>query len=222
MPTAYDFIATTIEGDSRSLSDYAGWVILVVNVASKCGFTTQYEGLERLHRQHSDDVVVLGFPCDQFGNQEPGSEEEIQRFCSLTYGVTFPVFAKIEVNGGGAHPLYSPGFGLRNPDLTGLISSGTSRSSSSAGTGALSSVTSRKSSQKRFCPTSRQPPRPDGQRGELTLARLAVRSMLSANTGQSSRGRSCPSPGISSSSAPGIARAVARPPETWTSRSAFP
>jgi glutathione peroxidase len=107
MPTAHDFTATTIEGDSRSLSDYAGRLMLVVNVASKCGFTAQYEGLERLQRQHSDDLVVLGFPCDQFGNQEPGHEEEIQRFCSLTYGVTFPMFAKIEVIGDGAHPLYS-------------------------------------------------------------------------------------------------------------------
>jgi glutathione peroxidase len=107
MPRAHDFTATTIEGDDRSLGDYAGQVMLLVNVASKCGFTPQYEGLEKLYREHSDGLVVLGFPCDQFGNQEPGDEEDIKQFCSLTYNVSFPMFAKIEVNGDGAHPLYS-------------------------------------------------------------------------------------------------------------------
>lgn len=107
MPTAHDFTATTIDGDDKSLGDYAGQVMLIVNVASKCGFTPQYEGLESLHREHSDGLAVLGFPSDQFGNQEPGDEEEIKQFCSLTYDVSFPMFAKIEVNGDGAHPLYS-------------------------------------------------------------------------------------------------------------------
>lgn len=107
MPTAHDFTATTIDGDDKSLGDYAGQVMLIVNVASKCGFTPQYEGLESLHREHSDGLAVLGFPSDQFGNQEPGDEEEIKQFCSLTYNVSFPMFAKIEVNGDGAHPLYS-------------------------------------------------------------------------------------------------------------------
>lgn len=107
MQTAHDFTATTIDGDDRSLGDYAGRAMLIVNVASKCGFTPQYEGLEDLYREHSDGLVVLGFPCDQFGNQEPGDEQDIFAFCSLTYDVSFPMFAKIEVNGDGAHPLYS-------------------------------------------------------------------------------------------------------------------
>jgi glutathione peroxidase len=107
MSTAYDFTATTIDGEERSLSAYEGNVLLVVNVASKCGFTPQYAGLEKLHRELVDDgLVVLGFPCDQFGHQEPGAEAEIKEFCSLTYDVTFPMFAKIDVNGDGAHPLY--------------------------------------------------------------------------------------------------------------------
>jgi glutathione peroxidase len=107
MSTAYDFTATTIDGEERALAAYEGKVLLVVNVASKCGFTPQYAGLEKLHREFVDDgLVVLGFPCDQFGHQEPGAEAEIKEFCSLTYDVTFPMFAKIEVNGDGAHPLY--------------------------------------------------------------------------------------------------------------------
>jgi len=105
--TAYDFEATTIDGDQRSLAEYRGKVMLITNVASKCGFTPQYEGLEQLYEEYADDgLVVLGFPCDQFGHQEPGDEAAIQEFCSLTYGVSFPMFAKIEVNGSGAHPLY--------------------------------------------------------------------------------------------------------------------
>ena len=107
MQTAHDFTATTIEGEETSLGDFAGRVLLIVNVASKCGFTPQYEGLERLYREHSDHLVVLGFPCDQFGHQEPGDEAAIKQFCSLTYDVSFPMFAKIDVNGAGAHPLYS-------------------------------------------------------------------------------------------------------------------
>lgn len=98
---------TTIDGKAETLAKHAGKALLVVNVASKCGFTPQYAGLEALWRKYRDrGLVVLGFPCDQFGHQEPGSEEEIQAFCSRTYGVTFPMFAKVEVNGDGAHPLY--------------------------------------------------------------------------------------------------------------------
>ncbi|MHB1045606.1 MAG: glutathione peroxidase [Thermoanaerobaculia bacterium] len=106
--TALDEIEVkTIDGKPETLAKYAGKTLLVVNVASKCGFTPQYAGLEALWRKYRDrGLVVLGFPCDQFGHQEPGSEEEIQAFCSRTYGVTFPMFAKVEVNGAGAHPLY--------------------------------------------------------------------------------------------------------------------
>ena len=97
----------TIDGKAETLAKQAGKALLVVNVASKCGFTPQYAGLEALWKKYRDrGLVVLGFPCDQFGHQEPGSEEEILAFCSLTYGVTFPMFAKVEVNGAGAHPLY--------------------------------------------------------------------------------------------------------------------
>ncbi|MBK5216096.1 MAG: glutathione peroxidase [Propionibacteriales bacterium] len=107
MTTAHDFSATTIDGVSEHLADYRGKVLLVVNTASKCGFTPQYEGLEKLYRDFaSRGLVVLGFPCDQFGNQEPGDEAEIKNFCSLTYDVTFPMYAKIDVNGDSAHPLY--------------------------------------------------------------------------------------------------------------------
>jgi glutathione peroxidase len=107
MTNVWDFTATTIDGHERSLGEYEGKALLVVNVASKCGFTPQYEGLEKLHETYADKgLVVLGFPCDQFGHQEPGTESEIQEFCSLNYGVSFPMFAKVEVNGGGAHPLY--------------------------------------------------------------------------------------------------------------------
>ncbi len=103
----YDFEARTIEGGERKLRDYAGEVLLVVNVASKCGYTPQYQGLEALHRRfHARGFEVLGFPCDQFGKQEPGDEAQIREFCSLNYQVSFPMFAKIEVNGAGAHPLY--------------------------------------------------------------------------------------------------------------------
>ncbi|MGH8453581.1 MAG: glutathione peroxidase [Nevskiales bacterium] len=105
--SAYDFKAKTIDGKDKKLTDYKGKVMLVVNTASKCGFTPQYEGLEELYRQYKDKgLVVLGFPCDQFGHQEPGDENEIKNFCSLNYDVSFPMFAKIEVNGANAHPLY--------------------------------------------------------------------------------------------------------------------
>ncbi|MFZ9667723.1 MAG: glutathione peroxidase [Steroidobacteraceae bacterium] len=107
MASVHDFSARAIDGVDRSLAEYKGKVLLVVNVASKCGFTPQYSGLEALQRQYADrGFAVLGFPCDQFGHQEPGNEEEIRKFCSLNYDVTFPMFAKIEVNGAGSHPLY--------------------------------------------------------------------------------------------------------------------
>jgi glutathione peroxidase len=107
MTTAFDFDAVGIDGTPQPLSQYAGKVLLVVNVASRCGFTPQYEGLEALWRQYRDrGLVVLGFPCDQFGHQEPGDEAEIRNFCSLNYEVDFPLFAKVEVNGAGAHPLW--------------------------------------------------------------------------------------------------------------------
>ena len=107
MTTVYDFTAKTIDGTEQSLAEYRGKALLVVNVASKCGFTPQYTGLEALHRKFSErGFAVLGFPCDQFGHQEPGDEAEIKNFCSLNYDVTFPLFAKIDVNGGDAHPLY--------------------------------------------------------------------------------------------------------------------
>jgi glutathione peroxidase len=107
MTTAYDFTATDIDGQPRSLTDWRGKVLLVVNVASKCGFTPQYTGLEQLQRTYADrGFAVLGFPCDQFGHQEPGDEADIKNFCSLTYDVTFPMFAKVDVNGDAAHPLW--------------------------------------------------------------------------------------------------------------------
>jgi glutathione peroxidase len=107
MTTAYDFTATAIDGRERALREFAGRALLIVNVASKCGFTPQYGGLEQLWRNHREaGLAVLGFPCDQFGHQEPGDETEIKAFCSLTYDVTFPLFAKIDVNGAGAHPLF--------------------------------------------------------------------------------------------------------------------
>lgn len=103
----YDFTYPDIDGKSRKLDAYKAKVVLVVNVASKCGQTKQYAALEALYRKHKGDgLVVLGFPCNQFGNQEPGSEAEIKAFCTGDYGVTFPMFAKVEVNGEGRTPLY--------------------------------------------------------------------------------------------------------------------
>jgi glutathione peroxidase len=105
--TVYDFSAKSLTGKDVPLSDYQGQVLLIVNTASKCGFTPQYEGLQRLyHDLQSKGFAVLGFPCNQFGQQEPGSETEIGQFCAAIYGADFPMFAKVEVNGGGAHPLY--------------------------------------------------------------------------------------------------------------------
>jgi glutathione peroxidase len=103
----YDIAVKTIDLEETTMAAYRGKVLLVVNVASKCGFTPQYEGLEALYREHKDrGLEVLGFPCNQFAHQEPGDEQEIKAFCKLRYDVTFPLFAKVEVNGDGAHPLY--------------------------------------------------------------------------------------------------------------------
>lgn len=103
----FDIEATTIDGAKKKMGDYAGKVMLIVNVASRCGFTPQYAGLEALHRKFADrNFVVLGFPCNQFGAQEPGTEADIKSFCTSNYGVRFPMFAKIDVNGAGAHGLY--------------------------------------------------------------------------------------------------------------------
>lgn len=105
--TVYEFEAQTIDGKSVSLGDFKGRVMLVVNTASKCGFTPQFDGLEALWKQYADQgLVVLGFPCNQFGAQDPGSADEIASFCQLNYGVSFPMMAKVEVNGPQAHPLY--------------------------------------------------------------------------------------------------------------------
>ena len=107
MTTAFQFDAIDIDGTPVSLGDYRGKVLLIVNVASKCGFTPQYAGLETLWQDYREQgLVVLGFPCDQFGSQEPGDEEEIKNFCSINFDVTFPMFAKIDVNGEQAHPLW--------------------------------------------------------------------------------------------------------------------
>ncbi|HEY5017047.1 MAG TPA: glutathione peroxidase [Streptosporangiaceae bacterium] len=106
--TLYDIPLKTLDGQPASLGDLAGKTLLVVNVASKCGLTPQYAGLERLHEQFADrGFAVVGFPCNQFGGQEPGSAEEIAEFCSATYGVSFPMFEKIDVNGPGRHPVYT-------------------------------------------------------------------------------------------------------------------
>jgi glutathione peroxidase len=105
--TIYEFSATTLGGKEQSLAEYKGKVVLIVNTASKCGFTPQYAGLEALYEKYKDQgFVILGFPCNQFGAQEPGSESEIEQFCQVNYGVKFPMFGKIDVNGSNAHPLY--------------------------------------------------------------------------------------------------------------------
>ena len=103
----YDFSARSIEGNDRPLADYKGKALLIVNVASECGYTPQYAGLEALYRKYKDrGFEVLGFPCNQFGAQEPGDEEQIKSFCETRFDVSFPLFAKIDVNGGDAHPLW--------------------------------------------------------------------------------------------------------------------
>lgn len=107
MRSLYDIPVHRLDGTPATLAPYRGKVLLIVNVASQCGFTPQYAGLEALHRKHQRrGLAILGFPCDQFGHQEPGDEDAIKSFCSLTYDVTFPMFAKIDVNGPGTHPLY--------------------------------------------------------------------------------------------------------------------
>lgn len=107
MSDIYAFNVKTIAGQQQSLADFQGKVLLIVNTASKCGFTPQYQGLEALYKKHqAQGLVILGFPCNQFGKQEPGDEQEIQSFCSTTYDVSFPMFSKIDVNGDNAHPLY--------------------------------------------------------------------------------------------------------------------
>ncbi|WP_042142356.1 glutathione peroxidase [Paucisalibacillus sp. EB02] len=104
----YELSATTLQGDTKDLNDYNGYVLLIVNTASKCGFTPQYEGLQELYESYHDKgLEVLGFPCDQFGNQEPGTSEDIAGFCQKNYGVTFQMFEKIEVKGPNAHPLFT-------------------------------------------------------------------------------------------------------------------
>lgn len=102
----YSIPVKTIDGQDTTLESYRNKAMLIVNVASKCGFTPQYEGLEEIQKELGDKVVVLGFPCNQFGAQEPGNEEEIKNFCSLSYNVTFPLFSKVDVNGKNAAPLY--------------------------------------------------------------------------------------------------------------------
>jgi len=107
MNSIYDFTATSLAGRPISINAYKGKVLLIVNTASECGFTPQYQGLEKLYQQFKDmGVVVLGFPCNQFGHQEPGTEAEIEAFCEKNFGVTFPLFEKIDVNGENTHPLY--------------------------------------------------------------------------------------------------------------------
>lgn len=107
MTTLSDFTLNRLDGTEQNLGDYLGQVLLVVNVASKCGLTPQYEGLEALYRRYKEQgFAVLGFPCNQFAEQEPGTSEDIAQFCSLTYDVSFPMFERIEVNGAGAHPLF--------------------------------------------------------------------------------------------------------------------
>lgn len=117
----YDIEVTTLHGNRETLDAYRGKVLLIVNVASRCGFTPQYAGLEALYRQHRDaGLIVLGFPCNQFGHQEPGTEAEIGEFCSTNYDMTFPLFARIEVNGPNAHPLYQ----YLKSQQTGLLGEG--------------------------------------------------------------------------------------------------
>jgi glutathione peroxidase len=107
MASVYDYSARTITGEEKAIADYKGQVLLIVNTASKCGFTPQFTGLEALYEKYKDKgLAVLGFPCNQFLSQDPGDEAQISEFCELNYGVTFPMFAKIDVNGDAAHPLF--------------------------------------------------------------------------------------------------------------------
>lgn len=103
----YDLEAKLLNGQTKSMADYAGKTVMVVNTASKCGLTPQYEGLENLYQKYKDDgLVILGFPCNQFGKQEPGDANDIEEFCQVNYGVSFPIFEKIEVNGRNTHPVF--------------------------------------------------------------------------------------------------------------------
>ena len=107
MSTIYDFTAESMDGTAQPFADYQGQVLLVVNTASKCGFTPQFEGLETLYQQNKDQgLTVIGFPCNQFGSQDPGSNDEIGAFCQKNYGVSFPMMAKVDVNGKNAHPIF--------------------------------------------------------------------------------------------------------------------
>lgn len=107
MSTIYDFTAERMDGNTQAFSEYKGKVLLIVNTASKCGFTPQFEGLEALHKQYeSQGLIVIGFPCNQFGSQDPGSNDEIGAFCQKNYGVSFPMMAKVDVNGAEAHPIF--------------------------------------------------------------------------------------------------------------------
>ena len=149
--SAYDFEATSITGQAVPLSDYRGTVLLIVNTASACGFTPQYAGLQALHEQYGErGLVVLGFPCNQFGSQEKGSESEIASFCDLNFGVRFPLMGKIDVNGANAHPLYRRACSAPRP------SSGTSPNSSSAVT-VRSSAAMRRRMRRPSCPRTSRP-----------------------------------------------------------------
>ncbi len=118
--SVYDFVCETITGESKPLHDYQGKVLLIVNTASRCGLTPQLKGLEKLYKQYSNKgLEILGFPCNQFAKQDPGSNEQIQAFCELKYGVSFPMFAKIDVNGADTHPL----FGLLKMNAPGVMGS---------------------------------------------------------------------------------------------------
>ena len=168
MPVLQDFSATTLSGTPHDLDEYAGKVVLVVNTASQCGFTPQYDGLEQLWQDYRDQgLVVLGFPCNQFGGQEPGTAEDIGEFCRVNHGVTFPLFDKVDVNGPDAHPV----FAWLSSEARGALryrrrSSGTSPSSSSVATARSSSRSARAPSPRSSPAPSRRPSRPD--RGDVT------------------------------------------------------
>lgn len=120
-PSVYDFTARDIKGNEKQMADYKGQVLLIVNTASKCGFTPQFEGLQSLHEELGEKGLdVLGFPCNQFMNQDPASEDEISQFCSLNYGVDFPMFSKVDVNGENTHPLFQ----FLKDEAKGLLGSG--------------------------------------------------------------------------------------------------
>ena len=145
MTSVFDFSAHRLSGEPVPLADYAGKVLLIVNTASKCGFTPQYAGLQGLHeRFHDQGLVVMGFPCNQFGQQEPGDSQDIARFCETSFGVGFPMFQKVDVNGADAHPLFSISSRRRRACSAAKRSSGTSPSSWSVATARSSSATRRR------------------------------------------------------------------------------